>query len=162
PAWEEHPAFWGLRQAYLAWRQYGLDLLQVSDLDRVQAGKAELAFSFLHDALSPTNFPVTNPAVLKRAFETGGRSLLGGWRSFIEWAVQHERTVFAISYRNPDSSMARTSMDDYLVKGPRAAMDVISEITGADKIDFVGLCLGGALTMMTATYLDEAGDDRLN
>jgi polyhydroxyalkanoate synthase len=41
-------------------------------------------------------------------------------------------------------------------------MDVITEITGADKIDFVGLCLGGALTMMTATYLDEAGDDRLN
>jgi polyhydroxyalkanoate synthase subunit PhaC len=238
PAWEESPAFWGLRQAYLAWGQYGLDLLRAADLDKVQAGKAELAFSFLHDALAPTNFPATNPAVLKRAFETGGRSLLDGWRnfvddlvhnngrprqvdtspfevgrnlactpakvvyrndlievlqylpqtervhevpllcsppwinkyyvmdlapqrSFIEWAVQHERTVFAISYRNPDASMARTTMDDYLVKGPRAAMDVISDITGADTIDFVGLCLGGALTMMTATYLDEVGDDRL-
>jgi polyhydroxyalkanoate synthase subunit PhaC len=83
-------------------------------------------------------------------------------RSFIEWAVQHERTVFAISYRNPDASMANTTMDDYLVKGPRAAMDVITEITGAEKVDLVGLCLGGALTMMTATYLDEVGEDRLN
>jgi polyhydroxyalkanoate synthase len=239
PAWEEHPAFWGLRQAYLAWGQYATDLLNAADLDKVQAAKAELAVSFLHDTLAPTNFPVTNPAVLKRAFETGGRSLLDGWRnfvddlahnngrprqvdtspfevgrnlactpakvvyrndlievlqylpqtervheipllcsppwinkyyvmdlapqrSFIEWAVQHERTVFAISYRNPDASMAQTTMDDYLVKGPRAAMDVISDITGSDKIDFVGLCLGGALTMMTATYLDEVGDDRLN
>ncbi len=27
-------------------------------------------------------------------------------RSFIEWAVQHERTVFAISYRNPSADMA--------------------------------------------------------
>ena len=26
-------------------------------------------------------------------------------RSFLEWAVRHERTVFAISYRNPDASM---------------------------------------------------------
>ncbi|HEX9999951.1 MAG TPA: alpha/beta fold hydrolase [Actinoplanes sp.] len=239
PAWEQNPAYWGLRQAYLACREYGLDLVRAADLDGVQQGKAELAFSFLHDALSPTNFALTNPAVLKRALETGGRSLLDGWRnftddlvhnngrprqvdtsgfevgrnlaatpakvvyrnglievlqylpqtaevhevpllcsppwinkyyvmdlapgrSFIEWAVQHGRTVFAISYRNPDATMAKTTMDDYLVQGPRAAMDVISEITGADKIDFVGLCLGGAITMMTATYLVEAGDDRLN
>ena len=239
PAWQHNPAFWGLRQAYLAWRQYGLDLLHAADLNPVQRSKAQLAISFLHDALSPTNFAPTNPAVLKQALDTGGRSLLDGarnftddllhnngrprqvdttpfevgrnlactpakvvyrndlieilqylpqtervhetpllcsppWinkyyvmdlapgRSFIEWAVQHERTVFAISYRNPDASMARTTMDDYLVKGPRAAMDVITDITGADKIDFVGLCLGGALTMMTATYLDEVGDDRIN
>jgi polyhydroxyalkanoate synthase subunit PhaC len=239
PTWEENPAFWALRQGYMAWREYAMDLLHASDLDRVQGGKAEMTLSFLHDALSPTNFPVTNPAVLKRAFETGGRSLTDGWRnftddmlhnngrprqvdtspfevgrnlactpakvvyrsdlievlqytpqtervheipllcsppwinkyyvmdlapqrSFVEWAVQHGRTVFAISYRNPDASMAGTTMDDYLVKGPRAAMDVITDITGSDKIDFVGLCLGGALTMMTATYLDEVGEDRLN
>ena len=239
PTWEENPAYWGLRQAYLAWRQYGLDLLRVAELDRVQEGKAELAVSFLNDALAPTNFPATNPAVLKRALETGGRSMVDGWRnfvddlmhnggkprqvdttpfevgrnlactpakvvyrsdlievlqylpqteqvhqvpllcsppwinkyyvmdlapkrSFIEWAVQHGRTVFAISYRNPDASMSQTTMDDYLVKGPRAAMDVAADITGAEKIDLVGLCLGGALTMMTATYLDEVGEDRLN
>jgi polyhydroxyalkanoate synthase len=238
PAWEENPAFWALRQAYLAWGEYGSDLLRLADLDPVQEGKAELAWSFMHDAVAPTNFPATNPAVVKRALDTGGRSMVDGWRnflddmlhnngrprqvdtspfevgrnlactpgkvvyrsdlievlqyepqteqvhevpllcsppwinkyyvmdlapqrSFIEWAVQHGRTVFAISYRNPDESMSKTSMDDYLVKGPRAAMDVISDITGAEKIDFVGLCLGGALTMMTATYLDEVGDDRL-
>jgi polyhydroxyalkanoate synthase len=239
PAWEENPAFWALRQGYMAWREYAMELLRSSDLDRVQQRKAEMALGFLHDALAPTNFPATNPAVLKRALETGGRSLTDGlrnftddvlhnggkprqvdtspfevgrnlactpakvvyrsdlievlqytpqtervheipllcsppWinkyyvmdlapqRSFIEWAVQHERTVFAISYRNPDASMAGTTMDDYLVKGPRAAMDVVSDITGAEKMDLVGLCLGGALTMMTATYLDEVGEDRLN
>ena len=35
-------------------------------------------------------------------------------RSFIEWAVQHSRTVFAISYRNPSTDMYGTTMDDYL------------------------------------------------
>jgi polyhydroxyalkanoate synthase len=239
PAWEGNPAFWALRQSYLALREYGLDLIRMSDLDAVDEGKAELAMGVIADALAPTNFPVTNPAVLKRALETGGRSLVDGarnflddmlhnngrprqvdaspfevgrnlactpskvvyrsdlieilqylpqteqvhevpllcsppWinkyyvmdlapgRSFIEWAVQHGRTVFAISYRNPDSSMANIRMDDYLINGPRAALDVVCEITGAPKVDLVGLCLGGAMTMMTACYLDELGDDRLN
>ena len=82
-------------------------------------------------------------------------------RSFLEWAVQHERTVFAISYRNPDSSMSGVTLDDYLIHGPRQALDVIGEITGAPKIDIIGLCLGGALTGMLAAYLNEKGDDRL-
>jgi polyhydroxyalkanoate synthase len=239
PAWEGNPVYWALRQAYLALREYGIDLVRISDLDAVQTGKAELAMGFLADALAPTNFVPTNPAVLKRALDTGGRSLVDGWRnfvgdlvhnkgrprqvdtspfevgrnlaatpskvvyrsdlievlqylpqteqvhqvpllcsppwinkyyvmdlaperSFIEWAVRHGRTVFAISYRNPDASMARTTMDDYLLSGPRAALDVVSEITGAERVDLIGLCLGGALTMMTATYLDEVKDDRIN
>src|SRR5260370_37755464 len=81
--------------------------------------------------------------------------------SFIEWAVQRGRTVFAISYRNPTAEMAGTTMDDYLISGPQQALDVVSEITGASKIDIVGLCLGGALTAITAAYLSQTGDDRI-
>ena len=82
-------------------------------------------------------------------------------RSFIEWAVQHGRTVFAISYLNPSADMCGTTMDDYLVHGPQTALDVIQEITGAETIDIVGLCLGGALTAITAAYLTQAGDSRI-
>jgi poly[(R)-3-hydroxyalkanoate] polymerase subunit PhaC len=82
-------------------------------------------------------------------------------RSFIEWAVQHGRTVFAISYRNPTEEMTGTTMDDYMVLGPQQALDVITEITGAPKVDIVGLCLGGAMTAITAAYLKQAGDDRI-
>ncbi len=82
-------------------------------------------------------------------------------RSFIEWAVQHGRTVFAISYRNPGPEMSATTMDDYLISGPQTAINVIQEITGAATIDIVGLCLGGALTAITAAYLIQAGDDRI-
>ncbi|HTS97360.1 MAG TPA: alpha/beta fold hydrolase [Streptosporangiaceae bacterium] len=82
-------------------------------------------------------------------------------RSFLEWAVQHGRTVFAISYRNPDATMSGVTLDDYLIHGPIAALDVISDITGAPKIDIIGLCLGGALTAMLASYLQQTGDDRL-
>ena len=82
-------------------------------------------------------------------------------RSFIEWAIRHNRTVFAISYRNPTKEMYGTTMDDYLVSGPRQALDVISEVTGSPKIDIAGLCLGGALTAITAAYLTQTGDDRV-
>ena len=82
-------------------------------------------------------------------------------RSFIEWAIRHNRTVFAISYRNPTKEMYGTTMDDYLVSGPRQRLDVISEVTGSPKIDIVGLCLGGALTAITAAYLTQTGDDRV-
>ena len=82
-------------------------------------------------------------------------------RSFIEWAVQHGRTVFAISYKNPSAEMSGTTMDDYLVNGPQTALDVIQEITGAETIDIVGLCLGGAMTAITAAYLTQEGDSRI-
>jgi polyhydroxyalkanoate synthase len=82
-------------------------------------------------------------------------------RSFIEWAVQHGHTTFAISYRDPDASMASVTLDDYLIHGPQTALEVIVDITGIRTVDVVGLCLGGALTAMTASYLAAVGDDRL-
>jgi polyhydroxyalkanoate synthase subunit PhaC len=82
-------------------------------------------------------------------------------RSFIEWAVQHGRTVFAISYKNPSREMSGTTMDDYLVHGPQTALDIVQEITGAETIDIVGLCLGGAMTAITAAYLTQNGDSRI-
>jgi polyhydroxyalkanoate synthase len=82
-------------------------------------------------------------------------------RSFLEWAVQHRRTVFAISYRNPDATMSGITLDDYIIHGPKTALDVISDITGSPKTDIVGLCLGGAVTAMLAAYLTETGDDRI-
>jgi polyhydroxyalkanoate synthase len=237
-AWNDNPAYFALRQGYLATRQLGEDLLTAGQGDPLTDQKAQLALSLAFDALAPTNFLLTNPAALKRAFETGGASVLAGarnyaddlahnggrprqvdtspfelgrnlaatpgrvvfrndlmeliqyapqtdqvhavpmlasppWinkyyvmdlspgRSFIEWAVRHQRTVFAISYRNPDVSMSGVTLDDYLIHGPRTALDVICDITGSPTVDIAGLCLGGALTGMLAAYLSGTGDDRL-
>ena len=48
-------------------------------------------------------------------------------------------------------------MDDYLLSGPMKALDVITEITGSEKVNLLGLCLGGTLTMATLAYLDAIG-----
>ena len=82
-------------------------------------------------------------------------------RSFIQWAVDHGHTVFAISYRNPDESMRGVKLDDYLLQGPVTALDVVRDITGAPQANLVGLCLGGTLTTMLIAYLDAVGDQRV-
>ena len=238
PAWRDNPAFFAIGQAYFAAVKLVDDLLAAGGGDPVTDAKARLASDLVLAALAPTNYFATNPAALKRAFDTGGASLVAGtrnflddlrnnngmprqvdtrpfeigrnmaatpgqvvfrndlmeliqyapqtpqvrsvpvlasppWinkyyimdlapgRSFLEWAITHERTVFAISYRNPDPGMSGVTLDDYLVHGPRAALDVIADITGAPKIDIVGLCLGGALTGMLAAYLAGTGDGRI-
>lgn len=78
-------------------------------------------------------------------------------RSFVEWAVMQGHTVFAISYRNPDESMRNVNLDDYLVRGPYEALDVIADITGTDQVNVVGLCLGGTMTVMLIAHLAAAG-----
>ncbi len=74
-------------------------------------------------------------------------------RSFIEFAVQSGFLVFAISYRNPDATMAGVSMDDYLTKGLLAALDVARAASGSEVVNVVGLCLGGTLTAVLLGYL---------
>ncbi len=78
-------------------------------------------------------------------------------RSFAEFAVARGHTTFAISYRNPDPSMAGVALDDYLLRGPYEALDVIAEITGSQAVDVVGLCLGGTLTTMLLAHLAAGG-----
>ncbi|MGH8729951.1 MAG: class I poly(R)-hydroxyalkanoic acid synthase, partial [Burkholderiales bacterium] len=65
--------------------------------------------------------------------------------SFIKWCVDQGHTVFVISWVNPDSSYAETKFEDYLTKGPLAALDAIEKATGEERVNAVGYCLGGTL-----------------
>jgi polyhydroxyalkanoate synthase len=79
-------------------------------------------------------------------------------RSFIEYAVRNGFTVFCISYRNPDASMAELDMGDYLHDGLLAAIDAVYDVTGAERVNLAALCLGGLLTTICLAYL--AATDR--
>ena len=84
-------------------------------------------------------------------------------RSFIEWAVRHGQQTFAISYRNPDASMAQFGMDEYLRLGLLAALDTIERITGSKHTNIAALCLGGTMTVILLAYLAARGHgDRIN
>jgi len=83
-------------------------------------------------------------------------------RSLVEWMVRHGRTVFMISYRDPGVELSHLTMNDYLEQGVLSALDVVEEITGAPKIDVLGLCLGGAMATMAVANLAAKGDKRVN
>ncbi len=79
-------------------------------------------------------------------------------RSFVEHAVQQGFTVFAISYRNPDTSMADTTLDDYLRDGLFAALDHAARITGSERVNILAVCIGGTLATLGLAVLAARGE----
>ena len=63
--------------------------------------------------------------------------------------------MFAISYRNPSAEMSGTTMDDYLVKGPQTALDVIEQITGALFVAILIARLAGVYPAR-ASFIEDA------
>jgi polyhydroxyalkanoate synthase len=83
-------------------------------------------------------------------------------KSLVEWATRHGHTTFAISYRNPDTSMRNISFDDYLRLGPLTAIDIVRSIARCDVVNTLGICLGGTLNTIMLAYLEGMGDHPVN
>lgn len=240
PTWDQNPVFFGIRQLYLATCQYVDELADTGGKHRdpITEAKAKQFIKLVQNVTSPTNFALTNPDVLSKALQTGGKSLYQGlrrasddvrnrggrpmkvdradfemgetlaatpgkvvyrndimeliqyspqteqvhqtpllfsppWinkyyvmdlapgRSFVEWAVQHGRTVFVISYINPDESMREITFHDYMERGSLRGIEVAQEITGAEKVDVVRLRLGGVSATISCAYLARTRPDLL-
>lgn len=240
PAWDQNPFFFGVRQVYLATCDFVDEVVDTGSrkYDSVTEAKAKQFTKLVQNIASPTNVVLTNPEVLGKAMQTGGKSLVQGaryasddvikrggrpmkvdrndfemgttlaatpgrvvyrndiveliqyepqtdqvhetpillsppWinkyyvmdlapdRSFAEWAVQHGRTVFVLSYINPDESMRDVTFEDYLVRGSMRGMEKVQEITGADRVDVVALCLGGVSATISSAYLAQNRPDLL-
>lgn len=84
PAWTEEPVFDFLKQAYLLSAKQLQDLVATADLDDAARAKADFFGRALMNALSPSNFPHTNPTVIARTIETGGINLLTGVSNLLE------------------------------------------------------------------------------
>ena len=84
PAWHAQPYFSFLRQAYLLYAEYLLELVELMQLPADEKKRLQFATRQYIDAIAPTNFAATNPEVLKRALETDGASLVDGLRNLIE------------------------------------------------------------------------------
>ena len=85
PAWTSNPAFRMLQQCYVASAQ-ALDRIVDAMGDGrgdTRAEQARFAANIVTSAAAPTNFLASNPAALKRAFDTGGMSLARGARNFV-------------------------------------------------------------------------------
>lgn len=77
-AWQDNWLFRRVMQAYLATGETVDRLISDADLDWRTERQARFAAGNVLDAVAPTNFPWSNPAVLKQCIDQGGSNLVRG------------------------------------------------------------------------------------
>jgi polyhydroxyalkanoate synthase len=83
-AWRDNEVFDFIKQSYLLSARYVQDVVrQVDGLDPKTAQKVDFYARQFVDAMSPSNFLLTNPEVLRKTAETGGENLLKGLNNLL-------------------------------------------------------------------------------
>jgi len=233
PQWRDNPLFDMIRQSYLLISDRllgGVDAIE--GVDARQRDKLRFATRAFVDAMSPSNFALTNPLVLEKTLETKGENLLKGlehmlgdlgrgqlthtdpdafeigrniamtpgkvvhqtplyqliqyapttdrvhatpvvifppWinrfyildlnpkKSFIRWAVEQGLSVFMVSWKSADESMAETRMDDYVL-AQIDAVDTINRLLDVEACHAIGYCVAGTTLAATLALLEARGE----
>jgi polyhydroxyalkanoate synthase len=83
--WSEKPIFDVIKQSYLLTSQWMRTLVSdVEGLDDHTSDRVKFFTERFMDAMSPTNFALTNPAVLEKIKETKGANLVHGLKNMLE------------------------------------------------------------------------------
>ncbi|MGY6637773.1 MAG: PHA/PHB synthase family protein [Erythrobacter sp.] len=233
PAWRENPAFLLMHQTYLMLADYFRTTVKgMNDLDAEKRQQLEFAVGALAEAMSPDNFLLTNPVVMKRTMETRGQNLVKGmqhlindlkrgqlthtdpnafrlgenlaatpgkvvhetpmyqlvqytpstedvyavplvifppWinrfyildltpkKSFIKWAVDQGITVFVVSWKSADESMADVVWDDY-IRAQIEAIDHVRSRLDVPTVHTIGYCVAGTTLAATLAILARRGE----
>ena len=233
PEWRENPIFDTIRQTYLRVSDQLLGTVdEIEGVDADTREKLRFATRSFVDAMSPSNFALTNPQVLKRTLETRGENLLKGlanmlkdiaagqltqtkagvfevgrnlattpgkvvkqtplyqliqytpttddvlatpvivfppWinrfyildlspeKSFVKWCVDNSISLFMVSWKSADESIADATLDDYVLKGQIDAIDTVRDLLGVQGVHAIGYCVAGTTLAATLAYLDTKG-----
>jgi polyhydroxyalkanoate synthase len=234
PEWSENPVFETIKESYLAISDQLLGSVEeVEGLDEEARQKLRFATRSFVDAMSPSNFALTNPQVMKRTIDTKGENLLNGlknmlddvrggqltqtkkgafevgknlattpgkvvyenalyqliqyapvtekvletpvvvfppWinrfyildltpeKSFVRWCVENGITLFMVSWKSADESIADIHLDDYVLRGQIDAIDTIRDLLGVESIHTIGYCVAGTTLAATLAYLATKGE----
>ena len=234
PEWTENPIFDTIRQTYLRVSDQLLGTVdEIENIDPEMREKLRFATRSFVDAMSPSNFALTNPQVLKRTLDTRGENLLKGlanmlkdiaagqltqtksgafevgrnvattpgkvlkqarlyqliqytpttdqvlktplvifppWinrfyildlspeKSFVKWCVENGITLFMVSWKSADESIADARLDDYVVDGQIDAIDTIRARLGVEQVHAIGYCVAGTTLAATLAWLDAKGE----
>jgi len=81
--WSNNPIYDYIKQSYLLTSRMLVDMASNAKLAPSEQAKLEFYTKQYVDALSPTNFALTNPEVLQQAMETKGQSLVDGLKNLL-------------------------------------------------------------------------------
>ena len=233
PEWRENPIFDAIRQTYLRVSDQLLGTVdEIEGIDPGTREKMRFATKSFVDAMSPSNFALTNPQVLKRTLETRGENLLKGlanmlsdiaagqltqtkpgvfevgrnlattpgkvikqtrlyqlvqytpttdellktpvvifppWinrfyildltpqKSFVRWCVENGISLFMVSWKSADESIADASLDDYVLEGQVDAIDTVRSLLDVPSVHAIGYCVAGTTLAATLGYLEARG-----
>ena len=129
PAYLDNPLYFLLAQQYLLSRQMMNELLDAANLSPAQDAKARFAASFMMDLLAPTNTLAGNPAALRQAFDTGGKSLARGVKNMLGdlrhnggWPAQVDAAGFEVGVNmaaTPGSVVYRSDLIELIQYEPQ-------------------------------------------
>lgn len=233
PRWRAQPLFALIHQTYLLLADKVQAMArEVEGVSQEKRDQLAFATKVITDALSPANFPLTNPLVIEKTLETRGENLVAGvehfladlsrgqlthtdpeafelgrniavtpgkvvhetplfqliqyspataevlavplvifppWinrfyildlnpqKSFIRWAVAQGLTVFVVSWKSADASMADVVWDDY-VRAQIEAIDMVRARLKVPAVHAIGYCVAGTTLAATLAVLARRGD----
>ena len=79
--------------------------------------------------------------------------------SLVRYVLEQGHTVFLVSWKNPGKAEERITWDDYLQMGPLTALDVVRNVTGVDKPNVLGFCVGGTLLTSALAVARARGEE---
>ena len=82
-------------------------------------------------------------------------------KSIIRYELAHGIQPFLISWRNPQIEHRDWGLAEY-VEAIITALDVVTSVTGAKKVNVAGACSGGITTATLLSRLKAMGDERIN
>ncbi len=80
--------------------------------------------------------------------------------SLVRFLVGQGFTVFITSWKNPGAEARAVTLDDYLLKGLRPALEAARAICGVNQVHATGYCLGGTALAMLLAWLNADPADR--
>ena len=78
--------------------------------------------------------------------------------SLIRYTVEQGHRLFVVSWRNADESMAQFTWDQYIEDAVIRAVGVVQEITGSEKLNTLGFCVGGTILSTALSVLAARGE----
>lgn len=93
PTWAKNPFYKAGMQYYLAVQKGTAAWMKDLKLDELERARANFVVQMLLDSMSPTNTLIGNPSAIKRAFDTGGVSLVKGLKNAYEDITENDGLV---------------------------------------------------------------------
>lgn len=78
-------------------------------------------------------------------------------KSFVKWAVDRGITVFMVSWKSADASLADVTLDDYVLRGQIDAIDTVRDLLGVESVHAIGYCVAGTTLAITLALLAARG-----